>query len=68
MADLENKNLFKRTKKDIVFEKLIKELQPITRKSIRRDFGTSSKAKGSTNHTLEFNYEEYEVKVEMKEK
>jgi len=59
-------NLFQKTQKDIAFEELIKELKPITAKSERLYFGTSSTAKGSTEHTLIFNYKEFTVKIELK--
>ena len=57
---------FKKTDKEKAFENLIKELKPITKKSKWLDFGTSSKAKGSTNLTLEFNYNGFDCKVELK--
>ena len=59
-------NKFADTKKDEAFELLRKELQPITIKSKRLDFGTASKAKGSTNHTFEFDYLGFECKIELK--
>lgn len=58
-------NKFKSTPKDLAFEKLIKELQALSRKGKWRNFGTSSTAKGSTEHTLEFDYLGYTAKVEL---
>ena len=59
-------NKFKSTDKDIQFEKLIKDLQLITRKSKELNFGTASMAKDATNHTIEFQYGKYYCKVELK--
>ena len=59
-------NKFKSTDKDIQFEKLIKDLQPITRHSKELNFGTSSQAKDATNYTIEFQYGKYYCKVELK--
>ena len=62
-------DVFKTTRKDQIFEKLIKEIKPISRKySHRFDYGTGSKAKGSTNHTIEFDMNGYDVKIESKDK
>ncbi len=59
-------NEFKNTSKDKAFEELLKELRPLTRKSEYLNFGTSSKAKGSTNCTIEFDYKGFTCKVELK--
>ena len=59
-------NKFKSTEKDKAFEELRNELHPLTIKSKWLDFGTSSKAKNATNHTLEFDYKGYTCKVELK--
>ena len=59
-------NKFKSSKKDLIFEELIKEMQVLSRKGQWRNFGTSSTAKNSTEHTLEFDYKGHPVKVEMK--
>ena len=59
-------NKFQSTDKDIQFEKLIKDLQPITRHSKELNYGTASKAINATNHTIEFQYGKYYVKVELK--
>ncbi len=59
-------NKFKPSKKDLVFEELIKELQKLKGRGKEFNFGTSSTAKGSTEHTLEFEYEGYTAKVELK--
>lgn len=56
-------NEFKTTDKDKAFEELIKELQPITRKSDSRDFGSASKRK--SEHTLTFQYKEFTVEVQL---
>jgi hypothetical protein len=56
--------MFKSTDKDKIFEDLIKDLQPITRKSIERNFGTASKKKG--DHVISFQYKGYNVEVELK--
>lgn len=61
-------NKFQQTRKDKIFEDLIKELQVISKRGEFRDFGTASTAKGSTNHTLEFDYKGYRCKVELKDK
>ena len=59
-------NKFKSTEKDKAFEELIKELQPITRKSIRRDFRVAETSSGIMRHILKFNYLEFECTVELK--
>ena len=59
-------NKFKSTEKDKAFEDFRNELHPLTRKSKWLDFGTASKAKTATNHTLEFDYKGYTCKVELK--
>ena len=63
---MDNKEIFKQSNKDKIFEELIIDLKPITIKSQEKNFGTSSTAKGSTNHTLEFRYKGYDCKVELK--
>jgi hypothetical protein len=66
---------FKTSKKDIVFESLIKELQPITMKSQSKDFGSGGthgtnqfrKAeKELSEHTLRFDYQGFNCTVELK--
>jgi hypothetical protein len=59
-------NKFKATKKDLIFEELIKEMQALSIKGQWRNFGTSSTAKNSTEYTFEFDYLGQSVKVEMK--
>lgn len=59
-------NKFKASKKDLIFEELIKELQVLSRKGKWRNFGTSSTATDSTEYTLEFDYKGCNVKVELK--
>jgi hypothetical protein len=58
-------NKFKSTEKDKAFEDLIKELQKLKGRGKEFNFGTSSKAKGSTEHTIDFNYQGYYCKVEL---
>ncbi len=59
-------NKFKSTEKDKAFEELIKELQKLKGRGKEFNFGTSSTAKGSTNHTVEFDYKGFTAKVELK--
>jgi hypothetical protein len=68
-------NKFKSTEKDKAFEKLIKELQPLSRKSLSRDFGSGGdqgtnqfrKAeKELSEHTLRFIYLGFECIVQLK--
>ena len=68
-------NEFKSTKKDQAFEDLIKELQPITKKSFTRDFGSGGEygtsqfnksEKQLSEHTLRFKYKGYKCIVELK--
>lgn len=61
-------NKFKSTPKDEAFEELIKEMQILSRKGKWRNFGTSSEAKESTEHTLEFDYKGFHCMVELKNK
>lgn len=71
---MENKDIFKTSRKDQVFEKLIKELQPITRKSLERNFGSGDKKHFNvaenelSEHTLRFDYSGFECIVQLKEK
>ncbi len=58
-------NKFKSSKKDLVFEELIKELQKLKGRGKEFNFGTSSTAKGSTNHTIELDYRGYTAKIEL---
>lgn len=59
-------NKFKSTAKDKAFEELIKELQKLKGRGKEFNFGTSSTAKGSTNHTVELTYKGYNCKVELR--
>ena len=68
-------NKFKSTPKDKAFEDLIKELQPLSRKSLSRDFGSGgthgtnqfNKAeKELSEHTLRFIYLGFEYVVQLK--
>ena len=61
---MKSNDIFKSTIKDKIFESLIKDLQPITRKSPERNFGTASKKKGM--HVFSFQYKGCDVEVELK--
>lgn len=62
----DHKKQFKSTSKDKAFEELIKEMQSLKGRGKEFNFGTSSTAKSSTEHTLEFDYLGYTAKVELK--
>jgi len=59
-------NKLKPSKKDLIFEELIKELQKLKGRGKEFNFGTLSTAMGSTEHTIEFEYKGYIAKVELK--
>lgn len=59
-------NKFKSTPKDLAFKELIKEMQKLKGRGKEFNFGTSSTAKGSTEHTFEFDFKGFTCKVELK--
>ena len=62
-------DIFKSTRKDKIFDKLIPEIKSISRKYSKRfDIGAPTPAKKYTEHTIEFDMEGYFVRVELREK